>query len=98
LIPLIDWCEKVGFDIIQTLPLNDTAGHNSPFSPTSSFSLNPLLLSLTQLPNYENQSEDMKFIINELQKINGEPTINWFQVRELKKNGFGNIMKCNKIF
>lgn len=50
LIPLIDWCGKTGFDVIQLLPLNDTGHETSPYSALSAFALNPLHLGLASLP------------------------------------------------
>lgn len=50
LLSLVDWCEKIGFTIIQLLPLNDTGDDPSPYFPLSSYALNPLFLSLRALP------------------------------------------------
>lgn len=49
LIPLIHWCQKIGFDIIQLLPLNDTGRETSPYSAISLMALNPIHLSLEKL-------------------------------------------------
>lgn len=49
LIPMIDWAAKVGFDIIQLLPINDGGTDPSPYSALSAFALNPALISLTPL-------------------------------------------------
>lgn len=48
--PVIDWCTKIGFDVIQILPINDTGPEPSPYSAISAFALNPLHLSLSALP------------------------------------------------
>lgn len=53
LLPMIDWCEKVGMDVIQLLPLNDTGDDTSPFFSVSAMALNPLFLSLHKLPNLD---------------------------------------------
>lgn len=53
LIPVIDWCQDVGFDVIQLLPINDTHGEISPYSALSAFALNPLHLSLNSLPGFK---------------------------------------------
>lgn len=45
LIPLIDWCAEVGFDVIQLLPLNDSGIDPSPYNPISSCALNPKYLA-----------------------------------------------------
>jgi 4-alpha-glucanotransferase len=44
LIPLIDWCADVGFNLIQLLPLNDTGGLASPYSGRSALALHPIHL------------------------------------------------------
>lgn len=44
LIPLIDWAASVGFNVIQTLPLNDSGKDASPYNIQSAFALNPLLI------------------------------------------------------
>ncbi len=49
LIPLIDWCKEVGFDIIQLLPINDSRTDPSPYNPLSSCALDPIYLSLWEL-------------------------------------------------
>lgn len=51
LIPLMEWCSRVGLDIIQLLPVNDTGHDTSPYNTLSAFALNPLHLGLAQLPH-----------------------------------------------
>ncbi|MEN9343607.1 MAG: 4-alpha-glucanotransferase [Chlamydiota bacterium] len=52
LIPFIDFCASVGFEIIQLLPLNNAPCEPSPYSCESSCALNPLYLSISYLnPN-----------------------------------------------
>lgn len=51
LIPMIEWCKKIGFDCLQLLPLNDTGYDASPYNPLSSSALDPIYLSLWNLPN-----------------------------------------------
>ncbi len=51
LIPLIEWCKHLGFDCLQLLPLNDTGYDPSPYNPLSSCALDPIYLSLHDLPN-----------------------------------------------
>lgn len=50
LIPLIDWCQNLKFDVIQLLPINDTGDDPSPYNPISSCALDPIYLSLADLP------------------------------------------------
>lgn len=49
LIPIIYWCKKVGFDLIQLLPLNDSGADPSPYNILSSVALNPVYLRLDAL-------------------------------------------------
>ena len=51
LIPLIDWCKSLRLDCIQLLPLNDTGEDPSPYNALSSCALDPLYLSLADLPD-----------------------------------------------
>ena len=51
LIPMIHWCQEVGMDVIQLLPLNDIGLGTSPYNALSAFALSPIHLSLTELPN-----------------------------------------------
>ncbi|MCH9632155.1 MAG: hypothetical protein S4CHLAM6_04840 [Chlamydiae bacterium] len=56
LIPLIEWCPKIGLDFIQLLPINDSGFDNSPYNPISTFALNFIYLSLHSLPHFEKNS------------------------------------------
>lgn len=44
LIPLIKWCKKNGFGVIQLLPINDSGDDPSPYNNLSAFALNPLYI------------------------------------------------------
>lgn len=57
LLPLIDYCKTVGFDIIQLLPINDSGEDPSPYNAISSLALHPIYLSLHALPNLEKHQE-----------------------------------------
>ncbi|MCB1118745.1 MAG: 4-alpha-glucanotransferase [Chlamydiia bacterium] len=49
LLPLIDWCQRVGLKVIQLLPLNDSGLDPSPYNALSSVALNPIYISLHAL-------------------------------------------------
>lgn len=66
LIPVINWCSELGFEVIQLLPLNDTGLETSPYSALSAFALNPIHLGLSQLPFIETNT-DLKMKVQELQ-------------------------------
>jgi len=57
LLPLIEWCRSAGFDCLQLLPVNDTGPDPSPFNPISACALDPIYLSLKDLPL---RQEDLK--------------------------------------
>ncbi len=59
LIPMIDWCKEIGFDLIQLLPLNDTGLESSPYNAFSSVALHPIYLSLWALP-YLSQHKELE--------------------------------------
>ncbi len=83
LIPIIDWCKSIGFDVIQLLPLNDTGLGNSPYSAISAFALNPIYLSLQKLPyldHYPKLLDELKA----LPKFSNQGLIDYTKVREVK--------------
>jgi len=57
LIPIIDWCASLKLDVIQLLPINDTGEDTSPYNAVSSCALNPIYLSLADLPGATNLSD-----------------------------------------
>ncbi|MCH9609452.1 MAG: 4-alpha-glucanotransferase [Chlamydiales bacterium] len=83
LIPLIKWCQTIGFDVIQLLPLNDTGLGTSPYDAISAFALNPIHLSMSALPELDR-------IVNAKDKLKkiaywcSTPRVKHHIVRELK--------------
>lgn len=53
LLPLIDWCKTVGFDIVQLLPINDSGPDPSPYSTQTAMGLHPIYLSLHALDHLD---------------------------------------------
>lgn len=43
----LDFCAATGFEVLQILPIHETYGDHSPYSPISSRALSPSLLTLT---------------------------------------------------
>jgi 4-alpha-glucanotransferase len=79
LLPLIPWCSSIGFNILQLLPLNDTAGGASPYSAVSAFALNPIHLSLRSLPNAPHSP-----LLKELEQLNQTRWVAYEKVWPLK--------------
>ncbi len=50
IVPFAEFCAKSGVTLIQLLPVNDTGTESSPYSALSAFALNPVYLSLRDLP------------------------------------------------
>jgi 4-alpha-glucanotransferase len=59
LVPLGEWCRKVGLDLIQLLPVNDTGTNSSPYSALSAFALHPLYLDLHAVPGAARYAEEI---------------------------------------
>jgi 4-alpha-glucanotransferase len=81
LIPLIDWCKEIGLEVIQLLPLNDSATDPSPYNPISSCALNPLFLSLHALQNLD---ADLKQRLTEFTVLSQLPKMNYSEVEKKK--------------
>ncbi|SDU05367.1 4-alpha-glucanotransferase [Verrucomicrobium sp. GAS474] len=43
----VDFCVKMGFSVLQTLPIHEVVGDYSPYNPISSCALSPALLTLS---------------------------------------------------
>lgn len=84
LIPIIEWCRSINFDIIQLLPLNDTGLDASPYNALSAYALNPIYLSLSALPGIERHPELSEMLIK-LSKLNHTQHISYSMVREGKE-------------
>lgn len=69
LLPLIDWCRTLGFDVIQLLPINDCGPETSPYCALSASALNPLHLGLSALP-YLDEISDAKVQLAHLRRLN----------------------------
>ncbi|MDE3045528.1 MAG: 4-alpha-glucanotransferase [Verrucomicrobiota bacterium] len=80
LIPLIDWCHSVGLDVIQMLPLYDTGDDPSPYNPLSSCALDPIYLSLADLPDLNDLADDLKVFA----PLTEQQHIPWHQVKQQK--------------
>ena len=66
---LIDFCHSIKMSIIQLLPLNDTGYETSPYNAVSSQALNPIYISLHDLPFISND-EDLLLDLNRFKRYN----------------------------
>ncbi len=76
LLPLLSWCNKLGLDTIQLLPLNDTGPNTSPYSAISACALNPLHLSLAQLLAMQEDSP-LHTSLKEIQKLTSTSRVDY---------------------
>ncbi len=81
---IFDWCEQIGLDVVQVLPLNDTGPDSSPYSAISAFALNPIHLGLESLPRAGHYA-DLRPIIKQLKALNQTQRIAYDKVRVLKE-------------
>jgi 4-alpha-glucanotransferase len=77
LIPMIEWCSKIGFDVIQLLPLNDSGSDSSPYSAQSAEALHPIYLSLTALPYVKEVIPDWEEEFQRLSVCNSSQRFNY---------------------
>lgn len=84
LIPIIEWCKQVGFDVIQLLPLNDSGSDSSPYSALTAMGLHPIYLSLWALP-YIHEFHDLELLLEPLRKCNSSQRVAYNQVRRNKE-------------
>lgn len=78
LLPLIDFCQRIGFDLIQILPINDSGDDPSPYNALSSKALHPIYLSLHDLPYLKADSA------HELRELNRFKRVHYAKVLEKK--------------
>ncbi len=89
LIPMIDWCHKIGMDIIQLLPLNDSSFDPSPYNAISSCALNPIYLKLDALPELA-EHPDLREQIDSLRAYNSRSAIAYKEVLNAKNQWLRN--------
>lgn len=84
LLPLIDWCHDVGFDVLQLLPLNDSGLDPSPYNALTAFALNPIYLGVASLPHLCEDPE-MNQKVQVLQKLTSLPRVAYHEIYQEKE-------------
>ncbi len=82
----IDWCKDIGIDVIQLLPLNEMGIDCSPYNSISSIALDPIYLSLWDLP-YINKFPSLLSRLDAFKKLNLLKRVNFLEVKH-KKNAW----------
>ena len=81
---LADWCAKIGAQVIQILPVNDTGTQSSPYSALSAFALHPIYLRLQDIPEVEQAG--LTGEVDELRNaFAGEPRLSYGEVLAAKQ-------------
>ena len=80
---LIEWCPTVGLNFIQLLPINDSGFDNSPYNPISTFALNPIYLSISNLSHFEEDLE-LKKMLNKMQSAKPGTLFDYSKARSEK--------------
>ena len=57
---MIDWLASTGFRVLQLLPIHDTGYESSPYLSLSSFSINPVYISLKEAPLLSSEEAALK--------------------------------------
>ena len=83
---MIDWCHKHGFNIFQTLPINETSEGNSPYDAISSLAIDPATLAVSprfipDLPGKSSAGSPGQAFSAELRRGN----VNYTKVKALKR-------------
>ena len=84
LLPMIEWCQSIGWDVIQLLPINDTGRESSPYSALSANALNPIYLGLSSLPHVM-ETPSLKKQLKPLQYLTDTARIPYQEVFEKRE-------------
>jgi 4-alpha-glucanotransferase len=79
-----DFCKKANLQIIQLLPINDTGTSSSPYNALTAFALQPLYISIKNLPETKNTKVWQKDFINLADKHATNKRFNYTSLRQDK--------------
>lgn len=87
LIPLIKWASEIGLDFIQLMPLTDSGRDNSPYNPLSTLALNPVYISLHDLPHFK-KDEELQTLYKRLKAKTNTKHVHYQKIRWIKLEFF----------
>lgn len=93
LLKLLPFCQEIGFDTIQLLPLNDTGKETSPYMALSAFALHPIYIALHRLTLIERVPHYQEKITN-LRRYTQSPRVEYAQVGRLKNEFLREYASC----
>lgn len=96
-----DWASKVGLNLIQILPINDTLANlkwtdSYPYAAISVYALNPVYINIQSLP-YALDKKLTKQIIDAHKVLNNQHLVDLEKVIEIKFSLLRDIFECHKI-
>jgi 4-alpha-glucanotransferase len=74
---MIDWLASTGFRVLQLLPIHDTGYEASPYLSLSSFSINPIYISLREAPLLPSEQTALK-------AFDENPRVNYGALKRVK--------------
>jgi 4-alpha-glucanotransferase len=97
---LVDWAKRVGLQMIQLLPVNDTTATHSwtdsyPYAAISAFALHPVYLNLEKIAS-RNGRKRLQKLEAERQRLNALPVVDYEAVAKIKWEYVVEVYKENK--
>lgn len=85
---LVDWSKKIGFKLIQILPVNDTISTGTwvdsyPYSAISAFALHPLYLNLEKIAG-DDYASSLASLNEKKKDLNGLQSVDYEKVMQFK--------------
>ncbi len=81
---LVDWCVRIGAEVIQLLPVNDMGLDACPYSALSAFALDPVFAALDRIPGLEDDADWRAQVRTAASGIPDGPRVNWVATRRVK--------------
>lgn len=97
IIPMIDLAKRMGMQVLQLLPTNDSGDDPSPYSAISAFALHPVHVRLSAVVDYyhskdKDLSKDREELESVAEKLNLSPKVEYAQVLAEKEKRFAELM------
>lgn len=93
LIPIIEWLNKSGLDLLQLLPIGDTGEIKSPYMPISSHALNSIYLSLSSLPYLDESPHSLMQKLEQLKENNLGKRVDYIKILREKESWIKNYLE-----
>lgn len=81
---LVDWCVRIGADVIQLLPVNDMGLDGVPYAALSAFALDPVFVALDLIPGAADDADFLHEISTASLALNSAPGVRYHEVRRVK--------------